>query len=270
MNYVRLRNVFNYIPAPSRTMFGDDDQLLSWAFQGWKLLHDSRTATVKNLSIQDVVNHKSILPNAKRILSIRKYKDTYATSDCLDEICDSIELPNNDSFAEPCSINMRYFIESEFYQNAWVPVVKTRNLSADYLCEVDNVSCDDLYSRTPGSNIATFSFLEGTIAIEYETAARNENNDLILPEEPEVIWHYLGAFVKWKMWDWFYALQKEGALQRKREFQMEAANLKIDAKTALIHSGVSAYLHRHLIFDESRLMKLPSFNQRLRNWRANV
>lgn len=270
MDYVELDNVFNYIPQPIRIMFADDDQLLSFAFQAWKSLHDTRTATVKNFEILDVVNHKVTMPDAKRIVSVRRYVDTFATADCIDEICDAIELPNNDSFASPCSVNMKYFLESEFYRNAWVPVIRTRNLTADYLCDADNVSCSDLYSMRPGSKVATFSFLEGSVAVVYETLARDDSNNLMLPVEPEVLWMYLGAYVKWKYWDWMYQLGKEGALQRKREYQTEAAALKMDAKTALVHIGVSTYLHKHLIFDSSRLMKLPSLNQRLRNWRANV
>lgn len=271
MNYIKLDNVFNYVPAPTRTMFGDDDQMLSWAFQGWKLLHDSRTAKVKDVAILDVVNHKATFPSdAKRILSVSVYNDNCVSDDTLASICDSIELPSNDSYASACSVHLKHFYDSDFYTNCWISVARARNHNADYLCKVDNISCNHLWTSKPGSNVATFDFLEGVIAVEYETVAKDDNDNLMLPEEPEVLWHFLGAFVKYKLWDYYMALGKEGAFRNKREYQTEMAVLKVDAKRAITHMGVSAFVHRHLVFDESRLMKMPSFNHRLTNWRSDI
>lgn len=270
MEYVKLDHVFNYISPAIRQMFSDDEQFKSWALSAYRTLNDWRTRYVKDIYFADVVNHKAPLPpGRKRIISVRKFSDTYTSGEAFSELCQT-ELPNYDSFASPCPISAKYFLESNFYLNFWIPVIWAGNLEDNYLCRVQNESCNFVYSTKPGSETATFDFCEGTVVYEYYKNATDDSGNFLLPREPEVLWYYLGAFCSYKFWSFQYDLSKDGAMQKRREYQQEMANLRGDAKAALMFGGISLYLNRHITFDEMRIGKLPSFQQRLQNWRANV
>lgn len=267
--FVPLTHIFNYIPSSIRVKASDDDQLKSYALQGWRLLNHS-TRFVKDIAFLDVVNHKASFPaGIKRIQSVRRYVDQYFNDECFESICNDFELPQNDSFANPCNIQLKTFLQSEFYNHAWSPVIRIKHLTQDYLCKHADDTCKPFYSLDVAYNIATFSFNEGVVALEYYRNLK-KNDEFLLPEEPEVLWHYLGAFTLYKYFEEEYALGMEGALGRMRTYQEKAGHIKDDAKRALIHQEISPFLARHMIFDSTRMIKMPSFQQRLQNWRANV
>lgn len=271
MEYVKIDHIFNYVSAPVRQMFSDDDQIKSWVMQAVRTLSDPRVQYIKDIYFTTVTNHKGTLPPAgKKIISTRVFQDTYGASECFDSLCAGIELPSYDSFASPCPIPAKLFLESTFYASYWSPVIHVGNLSEDYLCKVINESCEHVYSTKPGSDIVTFSFCEGEVAFEYYKNITDDTGAFLLPREPEKLWFYLGAYCSYMYWKFQYDLGKDGALQRKREYQQEMAALRGDAKAALMFGNISLNMHRHLTFDEMRLGKLPSYQQRLQNWRANV
>lgn len=267
MESVSLNHVFNYISPIIRQQLNDDDQFKSWAAQGLRTLKLT-DGFVKDIAFLEVANHKATLPaDYKKAISMRRYVETVVCADCLTS---DIELPNYDSFAQPINVSMEYFISSHYYEDCWAPVIRTQNLESDYLCRVENGACDDLYSLKPGSNVITFSFLEGTVALEYYKNATDCLGDLLLPREPEELWLYLGATATFKYWDQQFILGKDGALQKRSLYQQEMGNLRSDAKKSFMLKNINLNLHRHLTYEEMRIGKVPSFQQRLQNWRANV
>ncbi len=81
---IQLQNIFNYLSRVVRFNEADDDQLLSWALQGYRLLHFPNIQYMMDVTFADVTNHKAYMPdNRKSIIRIKRYNSSIIGSNNL-------------------------------------------------------------------------------------------------------------------------------------------------------------------------------------------
>lgn len=246
--FVKIDNIFNYIPSPIRKMQADDDQLKSWAMQGLDKLN-LYPRYIKDIVFIDVQNHNAVLPDGfKRMISVKVFNPEVELTEEEDDLVDTIHY--------------EAFVNSDFYRLSWTTVKHVGYLDKDYLRCIENGSCSHAYSTKPGSNILTFSFLEGPIAIEYEKNMTDDEDNFLVPEEPIVLWEYLSSYVQMRHWSDRLAMSEQGALQMYRMKQQETAAYLESARGAINRKNVKPNIHRELIYGESRMLKIPSFIHR--------
>jgi hypothetical protein len=263
MKYTEIGNIMNYLPSALKKQIADDDQIFSWTAQAYRKLNNIKHSFVKDIVFLEVKNHKAKLPtDHKRTLaaSVLIKDPTYEE---LTALCETIVLPANNSFANPCPISYAAFTCSDFYKNNWQILSHVGNTVDDYLCRITPEFVNHVYSTTPGSDILTFDFLEGTVAIEYLAIPKNNFGDMILPELPEVMWQYLASFVKMMYWENERFLGTQGALREYTEYKIEQAGYYTNTKVELGAMNYDILTAREQILGPQRFIKLPTVIHRL-------
>lgn len=257
MKYVEIGNIMNYLPSALKKQLADDDQIFSWAMQAYRKLNNMKDQ-VKDISFLEVKNHKTKLPkDHQRTISVRVFaKDP--TVEELDALCNSIVLPANNSFASPCPISYKNFVCSDYYLNNWKIVSHVGNTKEDYLCRVTADYPNHVYSTEPGSDVLTFDFLEGIVAIEYWANPKNKYGDFLLPEQPIVLWQYLAAYIKMMYWEDQRFLGTQGALRDYTEAKIEQAGYYTATKVELATMGYNILTAREQILGPQRYIKVPT------------
>jgi len=262
MQFVETKYVLNYLPKAIKQSIADDDEIESWVMQAWRKLNFPNLRYVKDISFLEVKNHKTRLPaDLKRIVSVA-VNVTEPTLEELNELC-GIDLPSNNSFASPCPISYKLFVNSNCYKNNWEPVSFVGNLKDDYLCRVDHTYPNHVYSMEQGSDILTFDFLEGTVAIEYWSNPTNSKGDILLPREPEELWEYLAAHVRMNFWQNETALGTANAFQLYQDAKLERSGYYEAAKRYIMVHNYNVLTAREQIYGPMRYVKLPGFITRL-------
>lgn len=267
MKYIEIGNIMNYLPSALKKSIADDDQIFSWAMQAWGKINDIKRRYVKDIVFLEVKNHKAKLPiDHKKTLAVSvNIKDP--TLEELQELCGSIVLPNNNSFASPCPISYSTFVCSSYYKNNWQIVSHVGNTVKDYLCRITADYPNHVYSTEQGSDILTFDFLEGTVAIEYLADPKNKYGDILLPEEPTVLWQYLAAFVEMMYWKNEKFMGTQGAHQNYEVSKMEQMGYYTATKTWLNVANYNILTAREQILGPQRYIKVPTAIHRIHSTR---
>lgn len=337
---LKIDNVLNYIPKSIIDDIGDNDQLLAWAAQGYKLLKIPGTQNVKDSDIFEVVNHKVQLPmEAITLTSAKYYKEPFTdwtyyltradyysgdnllqkettvtyqeyfnqTGDTLEwtntgVLQDVILFRNNNYDADftvfgnfltvtnhvdgnnYVIVNTQnvYIAPNEegarLYDNALVPtqafvrpnydniqIIKGRT-SRNALCN----TC--LPAVVEHGKTLEFSFDSGTVELEYTIPLTDLDNNIIIPEEPHVLWLYLAKYaeVEYLRNRMLMPQSKDDKGYYKQRMDMNLTQMAESQKAALYDAARTQVtlrnynfeLHYQIQFGNMRLAKLPTYLHR--------
>ena len=244
VEYIKIENIFNYLPDYVRDNMQDDDQILSFTLQGFKKLNFPTVKYIRKIIFLEVNDHNAVFPkDLKKIAKIKCY-----LGDCPENIINSFfsnceckeegieEITTNPREAKECTIYHDLFLRSDFYNNFWVPVIYKENFDNTYYCndKVDMRECSHTYSVTTDMELGRFSFKEGLIALEYYTDIKDGEGTFLLPKEPIMIWEYLSSYVKTRYWENRAGSKDQGAmsmyLNSKKESQIYLTELRSKLK----------------------------------------
>lgn len=337
---IKIDNVLNYIPKTIIEDIADNDQLLSYAAQGYKLLKIPGTQNVKDSDIFTVVNHKVELPReAITLTSAKIYRepftdwtyyltraDYYSGDNLLqrettvtyqeyyNQIGDSLEWTNtgilqdvilfrNNNYDEDFTINGNFLTVTNHVDGNNYVIVNTQNvyiapneegsrLYDDALVPTQAFSVpnyDDIKiikGRTSRNALCNtcppavvehgktleFSFDSGTVFLEYTIPFTDLDNNIIIPEEPHVLWLYLAKYAECEYLrnkmlrtpevgnEGYYKQRMWMNISQLAEQQKNA--LYEATRTQVVLRNYNFELHYQLQFAQMRLAKLPTYLHR--------
>lgn len=200
MNHIPIENIFNYLPAAIRRKMNDDDTILSWTLQAYRKLNTG-VQYMRNIAFLDIQNHMAALPDdyqGRHKVSILKTNDPSALVSLYE--CPECEEDREENRDNPCPITHRFFLNSPLYQsNLWTLMNETYARSDDFFCKAPALDCQPLYF-VKSTNIYS-SIQTGLMALDYYTFLKDEDGRFLLPDEPQVMWEYLGKHVERKYLD---------------------------------------------------------------------
>jgi hypothetical protein len=334
---IKIDNVLNYIPKTIIEDLGDNDQLLSYAAQGYKLLKIPGTQNVKDADIFEVVNHKVELPREAITLTSAKYyrepftdwtyyltrADYYSGDNLLQKdttvtyqqyqnqqgnslqwtktgILQDVLLFTNGNYDTAFTINGNYLIVTNHVNGNNYVVVNTQNVYIAPNEEGARFYDDALVTsqsfvqpqfdririikgKTSRHALCTtcppavvehgktleFSFATGTVELEYTVPFTDLDNNIIIPEEPHVLWLYLAKYAECEYLrnkmlrspeagnDGYYKQRSWMNLTQMAESQKFA--LYDATRTQVVLRNYNFELHYQLQFGQMRLAKLPTY-----------
>jgi len=337
---LKIDNVLNYIPKTIVEDLGDNDQLLSWAAQGYKNLKIPGTQNVKDSDIFEVVNHKVQLPiEAITLTSAKYYKEPFTdwtyyltradyysgdnllqrettvtyqeyfnqTGDTLEwtntGILQDVILFRNGNYDADFTVFGNFLTVTNHVDGNNYVIVNTQNvyiapneegarLYDDALVPTqafvkpsyDNIqiirgrtSRNALCNTCPPAVVEhgktlEFSFDSGTVELEYTIPFTDLDNNIIIPEEPHVLWLYLAKYaeveyLRNKMLrtpevgnEGYYKQRMWMNLTQSAEAQKFA--LYDATRTQVVLRNFNFELHYQLQFGNMRLAKLPTYLNR--------
>lgn len=340
---IKIDNVLNYVPKTIIEECGDNDQLLSWAVQGYKLLKIPGTQDVKDSDIFEVVNHKVQLPMEAKVLTDASLcnrlmndwtyfltrADYYSGDNLLQKditttyqeyfnqtgdtltwtntgILDQVILFRNGNFETDFTVTNGIYLTvnnhvdgnnyiivntqtvytttnddtSRTYDNALIGIqnfdygtyedikIIRGKTSRNALCS----TCAPAVVQN--GRTLEFSFESGLVKLEYTVPFTDLDNNIIVPEEPHVLWLYMAKYVeeqhlqhkmlrspeagndgyyKQRMWMNLYQQAKS-----------ERSALYDAARTQVVLRNIDMSLQYQIVYGRSRMMKLPTYLHR--NW----
>ena len=336
---IKIDNVLNYIPKTIVEDLGDNDQLLAWAAQGYKLLKIPGTQNVKDSDIFEVVNHKVQLPMEAIKLTSAKYyrepftdwtyyltradyysgdnllqKDTTVTyQEYFNQQGDSLEWTNtgilqevllftNGNYDTEFTITGNFLVvtnhvdgnnyvivntqnvyiapheDTRIYDNALVGTQSFSQPQYDIIRIVRGRTSRNALCRTcppvvvEHGRTLEFSFESGTVELEYTIPFTDLDNNIIIPEEPHVLWLYMAKYaeveyLRNKMLrtpevgnEGYYKQRMWMNLAQSAEAQKYAFYDATRTQVAL--RNMDFELHYQIQFGKMRLAKLPSYLHR--------
>lgn len=249
--YISLDNIFNYIPNSIRSIENDDDQLKSWAMQGFRLFNQENLRYVEDFQFIEVKNHQANIPiEVKSIISAE-----WLVEDILLQIEDYIE--------EHPEFDVTYFnTNTDRYKNLFKHLDRVDSKAYDYYCNIQD--CRYIYSITD-SLLQTPVNATGCIALKYWTEYK-KGQEVVLKEKPEVLWHFLAKFAEAKHWENRAGYKEQGAQQMATQRLIEAHNLFASSKSEIIMSNAKIKNLKHNMYGESQIVKIyPYLTQLYRN-----
>jgi hypothetical protein len=194
INYTPIQSCLdrNYIPAPIRKEV-DDDTLLSWCLDGYRMLNLNQEYETK-IKIIPIVNHNASIPDDAYNINNVTYLNC---NECQDSIATQMPIQT------PSNYNIFYKIweESHFYNERFMPMRNVGNSSSLLCTQCKNQMlsrCNETYSITPSKTLLT-SIKEGFICLDYEAIIKNEQGDYMIINTPEIK-RFLGLYAQSMSW----------------------------------------------------------------------
>lgn len=193
-NYTPIDRILLNIPKPVRENAEDID-LLGYALDAYNLL-DITDRNEEVLKILPISNFKAKIPNDAREIYLVTYfaseEDLFAPDCDLDE-----EAPTHSAEESLSLAEMQSFVNSSLYQERFYPL-KFKGNSSRVCCSCPTLqgSCPQYFSIDVNKNIVT-SFREGYICLFYSRPIKDENNNYLIYDYPEVIQYlaYYASFI---------------------------------------------------------------------------
>jgi hypothetical protein len=235
MDRISLDNIFNYIPSGIRKAQNDDDQLKSWAMQAFRLFNFNNMKYVKDIISVEVKNHKFKLP-----IVVKKI--------------DTVDFLGMDNIAVYEQLLVDYpelditYLDKNQYKDIFYSLRPVQPQAYNYYCKVEDNK--NIYAPTDDPRVYQVPYLEGCVLVQfYREYAKDD--DILLPEEPEVLWMFLSSYVQMKHWEDRKSYKEEGSNQQYQQAQFETVN-KFDAcKRELVWRNFSIENAKRTIYGES-------------------
>lgn len=259
-----LNNIFNYIPTVIRTVQNDDAQLKSWAMQAFRSINLPNLHYVKDVDFINLKNHQVLVPeyiNPEKIQAVKVLTEVKSsTNSPLTEtstitvtttlVGGSGDITMTDTNTTT-TVKDNLLIDSTLFDalndsSVFIPLEKVQRVAEQYFCKVESASTF-LYSMN--ENLLQSNILEGTLAIEFYREYM-ENDEYVIPEEPEVLWQYLAAYVKEKHWEERTHMKEQGASNLYQSSKLEKAEYMKSVRRKLLHKNINIRVHKNLMYGD--------------------
>lgn len=239
-NRISLDNVFNYISSAIRKAQNDDDQLKSWAMQGFRKFKFRNMQYVKDVIALDVKNHKVKLPTIIKDIIVIDFLDNENVAVYEQFIADYPEWDIT-------------YLSKVVYRDIFYSLKEVSPQAFNYYCKVEDNK--NIYTFTDEPDVIQMPFSEGTVLIQF-WREYSDGDDILIPEEPESLWVYLGAFIKMKHWEERKDYKEQGAGREYQDAQMEVHNYFDSCKRELVWSNFSIENAKKTMYGQSYIMHL--------------
>jgi hypothetical protein len=196
MKAIQIDNIFNYIPQTIRREMNDDDLIKSWTLQAFRLLNFKGYQYERAIEFVSLSGYKGELPSD--FLSAHKVSILTGTSNPqgLASIfeCEDCEDEREENRESPCPLTHRFVLSRIYEEPGWQTMKYTPNIGPNFFCRANVDSCQKIWSMKGGEIYA--SAKDGLLAIEYYRFLRDEQENIMLPQEPQVLWSYLSGHVQ--------------------------------------------------------------------------
>jgi hypothetical protein len=241
VGYKKLDYVLNFIPKEYQEMLGDTEQWLSWALQYLRTLNEHQRY-FKAPALLEIVNHQACLPKGLRKIEMIKMHSV--NSDLISFTNGELNTNTIPSFlwqGEEVEINYSEAGISIYHQlvqaaslsstSDWIPMRYVGNTNQknmfssscwNTLFNPCGVNCYNEFSITPDHCLLTEA-KEGVICIWYQSEAKDEDGNFIVPEDPIHLWMALAFFAIGQFWLSRTAFDKSGeAMNKANDFLFKA------------------------------------------------
>lgn len=163
-----------------------------------------------------------------------------------------------------CSLNVKLFVQSEYYNNCFKPMRFIGTTGADYFTKTCFDVVHDQYRRNDywefslsEDGCLLTEFKTGSVCIEY-TRELKDNDEFLAPDHPEQLWSAMAHYGMAHYWLNRTGYKEQGAMSMYKEHLAISSNYLREAKGIFKLKSIDFATHLAITYNESAALKTPS------------